>query len=747
MTRLSPVNQVSSKGAALIIVLAFVVLLSGLVVAYLMRAGTGRHLAQLGFQDMRSDLLARSALNMIVADFKQEIADGAVVTSSNIQPQRWGTPRAGETPFPNLIRRSVQGDPTGRTSNLSSGPAPAANPKRGEITSTRWNSHYLLPRASSSGNDSTPVSNFAAPEWVLLTAQGPNSAPTPGSVIGRYAYAAYDEGGTLDVNVAGFPYRTSSSPPPTPVPTPGLPLSDIGRKGSIAFADLRALPTTTGGALLSAAGINAIVGWRNYATVRPYSSFPSFTFDVPTFIGGTGTRFVNYFAGNPPIGTTQDFRTVSTTAYLNRTDQAFLTRTELIKLQAEAGFGAGALQYLGTFSCERNAPTWKVGTATIDQRFYIGNLNLLKPNPPSSQTADIQKYFGLKWVNGTAGTLSPPTPAVPGHWQYIGASGNALQDRIPAFTSNPEFFQLLNHGMNRTNGDDSDNILTTLSIGAALIDQYDGDTAADPLSGTTTTMIEYGGGWAFGLENIDPARPSMSPSPIPSPFPPPAGIWPTPPPAVSTYTMLNRPFRNVGEFGYAFRAASGPTPTPSPNPRTLDFYAPASSDAPLLDLFTYNSAPVRSGIVNLNTQNVAVITALLTGAFQTEQNIGPSPSPSPVASPAAKTAAANIANATATQPALSRADITRLGSVVANAPFTASEETRETIARALAEVTQTRTWGLLIDVITQSGRYPPGTIDLTQPFVVEGEKRYWLHIGIDRFTGEIVDQQLEAVYE
>jgi hypothetical protein len=32
-------------------------------------------------------------------------------------------------------------------------------------------------------------------------------------------------------------------------------------------------------------------------------------------------------------------------------------------------------------------------------------------------------------------------------------------------------------------------------------------------------------------------------------------------------------------------------------------------------------------------------------------------------------------------------------------------------------------------------------------FVVEGEKRYWLHVAIDRYTGQIVDQQLEAVEE
>jgi hypothetical protein len=556
-------------------------------------------------------------------------------------------------------------------------------------------------------------------------------------VIGRFAYAVYDEGGLLDVNIAGFPYHAS----PSQSPTPGLPLSDIGRKGSVAFADLRALPTTAGGSVLSAGGINAIVGWRNFATVRPSGLFPNFTFDSSTVAGGTGTRFVNRFAGNPQIGLSQDFRTVSTSAYLNRTDQAFLNRTELIKLQREAGFGAGALQYLGTFSCEKNAPTWKAGSAAISQRFYMGNLNLVKPNPPTTRLADIQKYFGLRWVDGTPGAASPLTPAVPGHWQYIGASGNTMQNRIPAFTNDPEFFQLLNYAINKTNGDDSAHLLTTLSVGAALIDQYDDDTAADPLTGTTTTMIEFSGGWAVGLENLDPARAS------PSPFPLPAGMSPTPPPAIPTYAMLNRPFRNAGDFGYAFRTSSGPTPTPSPNPKTLDFYTLTSQDAAILDLFTYNNAPLRSGVVNLNTQNVAVLTAMLTGAFQTEQNVGPAPSPSPVASPAAKSAATNIVNATTSQAALSRADIPRLSSTVINAPFTANEETRETIARALSETTQTRTWGLLIDVITQTGRYPPGTTNLIQPFVVESEKRYWLHIAIDRLTGAVLDQQLEAVSE
>jgi len=32
-------------------------------------------------------------------------------------------------------------------------------------------------------------------------------------------------------------------------------------------------------------------------------------------------------------------------------------------------------------------------------------------------------------------------------------------------------------------------------------------------------------------------------------------------------------------------------------------------------------------------------------------------------------------------------------------------------------------------------------------FIVEGEKRYWLHIALDRFTGQVIDRQIEVVKE
>jgi hypothetical protein len=71
---------------------------------------------------------------------------------------------------------------------------------------------------------------------------------------------------------------------------------------------------------------------------------------------------------------------------------------------------------------------------------------------------------------------------------------------------------------------------------------------------------------------------------------------------------------------------------------------------------------------------------------------------------------------------------------------------REAAMRALSDVGNTRVWNLLIDLVAQSGRYPTTATQLAN-FVVMGEKHYWLHVAIDRATGQIVDQQMESVTE
>lgn len=727
-------------GVALIIVLAFVVLLTALVVAFFSRSAVDREVVRSSLDEANAEILARSACDVIVGDFRQEIVNGSQPvafsrytpsSNDNVVPQRSGNPPFGAAttdPVANLIRRSVFPDtmpPPGissRASQVNSTSDAAVNGR--SIAISRWNTHYLLPLHDPTGasgsipkspipppNGPGDAAGFTPPDWVIVTRAGPQSFPAWSAdlrdssaansnyAIGRYAYAVYDEGGLLDANVAGFP--TSVNPSAT----------DIGRKGTIAFADLSVLPTT-GAGTMTAAAINKLVLFRNYATTGSNT-----TLQAAASFSAAGTQgFVDYFLGNPQVGTSQNYGMVRPLKAGGRTDQSFVTRAELIAFRNSTGIASlNTLQYLGTFSREKNAATWRGGATTasleaaLAQRFYIGALFPVTPGSAPQQTT-----IGLQWQAGAAS----------GHWNYIGPTGAAALDHIPALSATAhDFFATLNYGLHGIDGDDFGNIGSTLAVGASLIDQYDGAGAVDPVSGSTTTAIQYGGGTeVYGFETTDPARQPAAP---------------TPPPAGPVPVVISRPFRNAGEFGYGVK-------TNLPGLPTINFQV-ANPDAPLMDLFTYNSAAIRSGTVSLNTRQPAVLAAILKGVLTAEAAAS-----SNVTSAPALNAANAIVNGTGTAggAATSRADIPRLVSLVQSTPFNAAatEEVREAIARALSDTVQTRTWGLLIDVIAQSGRYSPNATALSE-FVVQGEKHYWLHVAIDRFTGEVIDQQLEAVYE
>src|SRR6266404_3259426 len=356
------------EAAALVIVLALAVLLAGLAVAYLARTTTDRAVARSSFNQSKADQLAESAADTVIGDLRQEIVNGSnattvgsstiytPTTAANMLPQRSGTSDS----MPNLNRRSVFPDGmlspglVSRASAVNSGPVDPANPKRGEITSARWNKHYLIPRpVGANPTDTTPVSGaggFTAPDWVVLTRGGPVSFSTWNSTladqtptndsyaVGRYAYAVYDEGGLLDVNVAGYPPTATTA-------------TQYGPKGVSAFADLTALGMSNG-------GIDGLVGWRNYASAQPNGNFPNFGFNTTS-----ETNFVNFVLSN-----TNGFMAAGTSTTGGgsniRTDQAFVNRQSLLQFRASNGFTADALQYLGTFSRELNAPSFKPATPT-----------------------------------------------------------------------------------------------------------------------------------------------------------------------------------------------------------------------------------------------------------------------------------------------------------------------------------------------------------------------------------------------
>ena len=64
--------------------------------------------------------------------------------------------------------------------------------------------------------------------------------------------------------------------------------------------------------------------------------------------------------------------------------------------------------------------------------------------------------------------------------------------------------------------------------------------------------------------------------------------------------------------------------------------------------------------------------------------------------------------------------------------------------RALSDCGQVRVWNLLLDVIVQTGHYPAFANDAAE-FFVESECRAWVHLAIDRYTGRVLDRQVECI--
>src|SRR5438552_966492 len=455
MNRLPKAVSSRENAAALIIVLAFVVLLTGLGVAYLSRTTSDRQVAHSSFSQSNVDQLAQSAMDNIIGDLRQEITNGSgspsptaspvalfVPTSNaNMLPMRNPTPTPGTTPaIPNLIRRSVRSeaslwpDPVNgpavgsRASGVNSTNPADASANGRSISLARWNSHYLVPKLNTTDAGSDPITtgfnapNYWAPDWVFVTAAGATPSPAPANVISRYAYAVYDEGGLLDMNAAGYPSPTT--------------ILQYGRKGSLAFADLAGLSSYG----LSTAASDNVVGWRNYAssqpsgTLSPPSSNLSFSADAtntyynfvlsdPNYI-----QLTNYFTGSPLTYFTNSFlRTSQAPVFNNRTDQPLAARQELIKLRYAAvssGISfSNALQYLGTLSREglANVPQWSPvspGTTNPNFQTLLVTSSFTRNDGTTANVGDylVNKRFLLQRLNwltykGPSATRNIPTSA------------------------------------------------------------------------------------------------------------------------------------------------------------------------------------------------------------------------------------------------------------------------------------------------------------------------------------------------
>lgn len=528
----SPAN--SREASALVIMLAFLVLLTVVVLAFYSRAMLDRQIAESTTSQTVVNAFADSATEVVLGNLRAEMlatstkltTNGATIlyplAVSNAVPARIGVPA---NLLPNLIRRSWRDDvvtPTYGGVAASAASSSTASQNGRSISAARWNAHYLLPRTNAAST--APVPEFVPPDWVYVTRTGPERLTQPSTnVIGRYAFAIYDEGGLLDANVAGFPSGV----------TPEL----LGEKGSLALADLRAI------GLPSA---DALVGWRNHVSMGVTNQ---------TLAGGYN------FAGDAALGTnyvrqirqaTNGFLTVSGSASPGgATDQRWNTRQALIRFFKTQNLPLEALQYLGTFSRDLEQPSFRPdparpkntmnavitggnsayneqdlinpwllaartpsGEPRVRRRFALSRLALLRTNPPVADVPTINEQFGLVWDPANA------------WWRYADKSDETKSaerilrlDEIPG-EREPDFFELLKaaitcdslgkqHGGNDfapsptllSVGVDGQVDYQVMQIGAAILDQYDADSFPTRILFDDDAALAYRRLF-FGVEDI-----------------------------------------------------------------------------------------------------------------------------------------------------------------------------------------------------------------------------------------------------
>jgi hypothetical protein len=350
------------SGAALIIVLSVVALLSVMVIAYLGSSSRQMNLSQNAVVNLKGAEIASLASGQVVTDLLQEIKAGSVevfptgaplpilypANALGAAPDRSSVTTTAGVPPPNLLKQSARGKKAYDSAAMLGGVAAypqadlypvdaraseiSSDTGQGAVSPQRWNRPLLLPRAKPGDPlDLTPAATgktryagnsnqafqWKAPDWVYLQKTGANpvaydpalSANGANPVIARYAYQMYDIGGLLDLNVAGYD------------PDPSVVGPDLAaRRGSIGLADL----TQVG---LTAAHLKKLVAQRNPATLADK--------DNPAGQLSFGNRYVNFLLDSQKnLGF---LRVAGGTGTSTVTNRAFASRQSLLSYVQQLG--------------------------------------------------------------------------------------------------------------------------------------------------------------------------------------------------------------------------------------------------------------------------------------------------------------------------------------------------------------------------------------------------------------------------
>lgn len=413
------------RGSALLITLAFVILLTVLIVGFLSRTLLEQRISASSANQVKSDLFAQGVEATIIGNLEQEIINGSntpiTAGSSTIYTPKApanmvpvydypSCPTGGTGPvagLANLLKVSTTSPVTGSTFPAAAAALTTNASLNGRsVSQARWLEAQLI----------DPSATLPTPNWIMVARDGSNPTTFSNSgandvtyqaankanaktVIGRYAYAIYDEGGLLDMNVAGYPTTTS--------PTPASILTQASYRNGQATADLSQL-TASGSPLLSSAQIDTLIGWRNNASVSPPA--PTGTVSAPANL--TTSNATNYFSF-VQNNTTGALSTGNSSVYNSgttySTDQAFTSRFQLIQfMQSLLGTANGntALQYMTHFSRSLNQPSYipPVNDPSISPAPPITKALASPPDSSSNTAQGADAAINPSFLSVTVGT-------------------------------------------------------------------------------------------------------------------------------------------------------------------------------------------------------------------------------------------------------------------------------------------------------------------------------------------------------
>ena len=422
------------RGSALLITLAFVILLTVLIVSFLSRALLEQHISSSSANQIKSELFSQGVEATLIGDLEQEIISGSTAQSvptstgsitlyvpnapANMVPayDYPGCPTSSTAPaatLANLLKVS-NASPTGTifptaTSALTT--TPSFNGR--SVSLARWTESCMT----------DPTGTLPTPQWVMVARDGTSptgsfvnsgtndmtlklgSKANTKTVIGRYAYVIYDEGGLIDMNVAGQPTPIASGTAPAPYNTVAA-----YRNGET-FADLTQIHMTQ-------TQIDNLIGWRNTASAQisgntstgtfasAFSAVTAPTTSTPytafTWSAANATNYVSNVQNNSTGNLSVANPVVSNVGKTpNSTDQAFTSRYELIQfIQNLYNSSASttnlnnantALQYMTHFSRGLSQPS------------FIPNPN--RPITPTSTSNDAT-WYGAKTNSAVGNDLS-----------------------------------------------------------------------------------------------------------------------------------------------------------------------------------------------------------------------------------------------------------------------------------------------------------------------------------------------------